>query len=50
MNVRRTVESFAIAGAAGVMIKDQTWPKSNFPRPRAVTYEEQNTLTECPPS
>lgn len=27
MNVRRTVESFATAGAAGVMIEDQTWPK-----------------------
>jgi 2-methylisocitrate lyase-like PEP mutase family enzyme len=28
MNVRRTVESYALAGAAGVMIEDQTWPKS----------------------
>lgn len=28
MNVRRTVEAFAVAGAAGVMIEDQTWPKS----------------------
>jgi methylisocitrate lyase len=27
MNVRRSVESFAQAGAAGVMIEDQTWPK-----------------------
>jgi isocitrate lyase len=27
MNVKRTVESFAKAGAAGVMIEDQTWPK-----------------------
>ncbi|KAL0931569.1 carboxyvinyl-carboxyphosphonate phosphorylmutase [Colletotrichum truncatum] len=27
LNVRRTVESFAEAGAAGVMIEDQTWPK-----------------------
>lgn len=27
MNVRRTVESFAAAGAAGIMIEDQTWPK-----------------------
>ncbi|KAK6220172.1 carboxyvinyl-carboxyphosphonatephosphorylmutase [Colletotrichum tabaci] len=27
VNVRRTVESFALAGAAGVMIEDQTWPK-----------------------
>lgn len=28
MNVKRTVQSFAEAGAAGVMIEDQTWPKS----------------------
>jgi 2-methylisocitrate lyase-like PEP mutase family enzyme len=28
INVRRTVESFALAGAAGAMIEDQTWPKS----------------------
>ncbi|KAL2784294.1 Pyruvate/Phosphoenolpyruvate kinase-like domain-containing protein [Aspergillus keveii] len=27
MNVRRCVEGFARAGAAGVMIEDQTWPK-----------------------
>ncbi|KAL3484079.1 Pyruvate/Phosphoenolpyruvate kinase-like domain-containing protein [Aspergillus germanicus] len=27
MNVKRTVECFAKAGAAGVMIEDQTWPK-----------------------
>lgn len=27
LNVRRTVESFAHAGAAGIMIEDQTWPK-----------------------
>ncbi|KAK4867137.1 hypothetical protein LT330_007878 [Penicillium expansum] len=27
MNVKRTVESFASAGAAGVMIEDQQWPK-----------------------
>ncbi|KAJ4255998.1 hypothetical protein NW762_009072 [Fusarium torreyae] len=26
-NVKRTVESFALAGAAGIMIEDQTWPK-----------------------
>ena len=32
MNVRRTVECFALAGAAGVMIEDQTWPKSKFLR------------------
>lgn len=28
MNVKRTVQSFAEAGAAGIMIEDQTWPKS----------------------
>ena len=27
MNVKRTVECYAMAGAAGVMIEDQTWPK-----------------------
>lgn len=27
MNVRRTVEGFALAGAAGIMIEDQAWPK-----------------------
>ncbi|KAF4988036.1 hypothetical protein FDECE_15206 [Fusarium decemcellulare] len=27
LNVKRTVENFALAGAAGVMIEDQTWPK-----------------------
>lgn len=27
MNVKRTVENFALAGAAGIMIEDQTWPK-----------------------
>lgn len=31
MNVKRTVESFAAAGAAGVMIEDQTWPKRSNP-------------------
>lgn len=30
MNVRRTVESYALAGAAGIMIEDQTWPKRKF--------------------
>ena len=30
MNVKRTVESFAAAGAAGIMIEDQTWPKRMF--------------------
>ncbi|KAF2648348.1 putative isocitrate lyase/malate synthase [Lophiostoma macrostomum CBS 122681] len=27
MNVARTVEGFAHAGAAGIMVEDQTWPK-----------------------
>ncbi|KAK7457356.1 hypothetical protein CaCOL14_001616 [Colletotrichum acutatum] len=27
MNVKRTVEGFAAAGAAGIMIEDQSWPK-----------------------
>ncbi|KAF7681875.1 phosphoenolpyruvate pyruvate domain-containing protein [Alternaria burnsii] len=27
MNVKRTVQCFAEAGAAGIMIEDQTWPK-----------------------
>jgi methylisocitrate lyase len=31
MNVKRTVECFAKAGAAGVMIEDQTWPKRGSP-------------------
>lgn len=30
MNVKRTVECYAAAGAAGVMIEDQTWPKRMF--------------------
>jgi len=30
MNVKRTVECYALAGAAGIMIEDQTWPKSWF--------------------
>lgn len=34
LNVRRTVECFAHAGAAGVMIEDQTWPKSECLTPR----------------
>lgn len=32
MNVKRTVESFAAAGAAGVMIEDQQWPKRKYLR------------------
>lgn len=32
LNVRRSVESFALAGAAGVMIEDQTWPKRRYPQ------------------
>lgn len=30
LNVRRTVESYAHAGAAGIMIEDQTWPKRTY--------------------
>lgn len=30
MNVKRTVQSFAQAGAAGIMIEDQTWPKRMY--------------------
>lgn len=30
INVKRTVESFASAGAAGVMIEDQQWPKRKY--------------------
>jgi len=30
MNVKRTVESYAQAGAAGIMIEDQTWPKRKW--------------------
>lgn len=30
MNVKRTVECYALAGAAGIMIEDQTWPKSKL--------------------
>lgn len=33
LNVRRTVECFAHAGAAGVMIEDQSWPKSKHGTP-----------------
>lgn len=33
MNVKRTVESFAAAGAAGIMIEDQRWPKRIYPSP-----------------
>jgi 2-methylisocitrate lyase-like PEP mutase family enzyme len=30
MNVKRTVECYALAGAAGIMNEDQTWPKSKL--------------------
>jgi 2-methylisocitrate lyase-like PEP mutase family enzyme len=30
MNVKRTVECYAQAGAAGIMIEDQTWPKREW--------------------
>lgn len=37
LNVRRTVGSYAHAGAAGIMIEDQTWPKRKS-RDRWPTY------------
>ncbi|PNP79502.1 hypothetical protein FNYG_07118 [Fusarium nygamai] len=27
INIKRTIKSFTLAGAAGVMIEDQSWPK-----------------------
>ena len=36
-NVKRTVESFAFAGAAGIMIEDQTWPKRIAIQPNLPT-------------
>jgi len=30
MNVKRTVESYTIAGAAECMIEEQTWPKRKY--------------------
>lgn len=39
MNVKRTVESFANAGAAGIMIEDQQWPKREiFPGSTALFF------------
>lgn len=40
MNVKRTVECYAAAGAAGIMIEDQTWPKRkfDFPGPKLSDY------------
>lgn len=42
MNVKRTVESFAAAGAAGVMIEDQRWPKRKIQllQSRVASYQE----------
>lgn len=37
MNVKRTVECYAQAGAAGIMIEDQTWPKSKLQDTHALT-------------
>ena len=39
LNVRRTVECFAHAGAAGVMIEDQTWPKRTFQHAHPSIYK-----------
>lgn len=38
MNVKRTVQSYAEAGAAGIMIEDQTWPKRKCLLQIAVFY------------
>lgn len=37
MNVKRTVESFAKAGAAGIMIEDQTWPKRKETKTKLIS-------------
>jgi 2-methylisocitrate lyase-like PEP mutase family enzyme len=39
MNVKRTVQCFVEAGAAGIMLEDQTWPKRML-----NTQRYQNTL------
>ncbi|VUC30896.1 unnamed protein product [Clonostachys rosea] len=42
LNVRRTVQSFAHAGAAGIMIEDQTWPKRcGHTRGKSVVSREE---------
>jgi 2-methylisocitrate lyase-like PEP mutase family enzyme len=38
MNVKRCVQSFALAGAAGVMIEDQTWPKRTSTIPEKFAF------------
>lgn len=39
MNVKRTVQCYADAGAAGIMIEDQTWPKSE--------HSHSATIPDC---
>lgn len=42
VNVRRTVRGFARAGAAGIMIEDQTWPKRcGHTRGKSVVSREE---------
>ncbi|KAK4943266.1 hypothetical protein LTR10_017109 [Elasticomyces elasticus] len=42
MNVKRAVYGFALAGAAGVMIEDQTWPKRcGHTQGKAVVPEDE---------
>ncbi len=43
MNVRRTVREFARAGAAGILIEDQVWPKQcgHYAGGRAVISREK---------
>lgn len=47
MNVRRTVESFALEGAAGVMIEDQTWPKRETPLSLCTTVRADFDCLGC---
>ena len=47
MNVKRTVESFAAAGAAGVMIEDQRWPKRIYPLPSIPERQRLIGLLGC---
>lgn len=44
MNVRRTVECYAAAGAAGVMIEDQTWPKRKLITHITLIMRQKGTL------
>lgn len=48
MNVKRTVESFANAGAAGVMIEDQQWPKREYSGLYSGLLRSLNRFMEWP--